>query len=79
MAQRGNHRLRVSRRRLLIGGAAFGGTALTGRLPSGLAAPAPITSDGERPQIRYGVMSGDPTGGRAIVWSKTDPAGAHAR
>jgi alkaline phosphatase D len=72
MAQRGNHRLRVSRRRLLIGGAAFGGTALTGRLPSGLAAPAPITSDGERPQIRYGVMSGDPTGGRAIVWSKTD-------
>jgi alkaline phosphatase D len=64
--------LQISRRRLLIGSAAFGGTALGTGVPSGLAAPGVITSDRERPQIPYGVMSGDPTGGRAIIWSKTD-------
>src|SRR6266478_3542393 len=72
MAQGCAYRLRVSRRRLLIGGAAFGGTALGGRVPSDLAAPGVVTSDRVRPQIPYGVMSGDPTGGRAIIWSKTD-------
>ncbi len=72
MAQSRTQRLHISRRRLLIGSAAFGGTALAGRLPTGLAAPALITSDRERPQIPCGVMSGDPTGGRAIIWSKTD-------
>jgi hypothetical protein len=65
-------RLRVSRRRLLVGGAAFGGTVLGGRVTSGLAAPGVVTSDRTRPQTPYGVMSGDPTGGRAIIWSKTD-------
>jgi alkaline phosphatase D len=72
MAQSCIYRLRVSRRRLLLGGAAFGGTVLGGRVPSGLAAPGVVTSDGTRPQIPYGVMSGDPTGARAIIWSKTD-------
>jgi alkaline phosphatase D len=62
----------ISRRRLLTGGAVFGGALLGGKLPGGLAAPGVIASDQERPQIPYGVMSGDPTGGRAIIWSKTD-------
>src|SRR5262245_57190321 len=64
--------LHISRRRLLTGSAAFCGAWLGGRLPGGLAAPGVITSDRERPQIPYGVMSGDPTRGRAIIWSKTD-------
>jgi alkaline phosphatase D len=72
MVPSGSRRLQISRRRLLIGSAAFGGTALGTGVPSGLAAPGVITSDRERPQIPYGVMSGDPTGGRAIIWSKTD-------
>lgn len=66
------NRLWISRRRLLIGGTALGGTTLGRRLPAALAAPAVITSDRERPLIPYGVMSGDPTDGRAIIWSKTD-------
>src|SRR6202048_3053750 len=72
MAHGCTYRLRVSRRRLLVGGAAFGGTVLGGRVPSGLAAPGVVTSDRTRPQVPCGVMSGDPTGGRAIIWSKTD-------
>ncbi len=72
MAQSCAYRLPVTRRRLLIGGAAFGGTVLGGRVPSGPAAPGVVTSDGTRPQVPCGVMSGDPTGGRAIIWSKTD-------
>ena len=74
MAPRCRNGLRISRRGLLVGGAAFGGAVLRGGLPTGLAAPAIVTPDGERPQIPFGVMSGDPTGGRAIVWSKTDRA-----
>src|SRR5215471_893388 len=66
------NRLWISRLRLLIGGTTLGGTTLGRRLPAALAAPAVITSDRERPLIPYGVMSGDPTDGRAIIWSKTD-------
>jgi alkaline phosphatase D len=72
MVPSGSRRLQISRRRLLIGSAAFGGTMLGASVPNGLAAPGVITSDRERPQIPYGVMSGDPTGSRAIIWSKTD-------
>src|SRR5438094_1172638 len=72
MAKGCDYRLRVSRRRLLVGAAAFGGTVPGGRVPRGQAAPGVVTSDGTRPQIPYGVVSGDPTGGRAIIWSKTD-------
>jgi alkaline phosphatase D len=62
----------IDRRAWFKGAAAFGGTALL--LPrSGLAqAPAVVTAESERPKIPYGVMSGDPTGGRAVIWSKTD-------
>jgi alkaline phosphatase D len=72
MAQGGTNRLHISRRRLLTGATAFGGTVLGARLPPGLAAPGVVVSDRERPQIPCGVMSGDPTGGRAIIWSRTD-------
>jgi alkaline phosphatase D len=72
MKRGGAGRLHISRRRLLIGGGALGGALLSGRLPGGLAAPGVIISDRERPQIPYGVMSVDPAGGRAIIWSKTD-------
>src|SRR6266481_6033166 len=71
MVHRGTNRLHISRRRLLTGATAFGGTVLGARLPPGLAAPGVVVSDRERPQIPCGVMSGDPTGGHAIIWSKT--------
>jgi alkaline phosphatase D len=40
-----------------------------------VAAPALIRSPDERPQIPYGVATGDVTSGRAIVWSKCDRPG----
>lgn len=36
------------------------------------AAPALVTSDNLRPQLPCGVMSGDITRGKAIIWSRTD-------
>jgi alkaline phosphatase D len=72
MALSGTKPLHISRRRLLIGGTVVGATVLGGSLRSGLAAPGVVASDSARPQIPGGVMSGDPTGGHAIVWSKTD-------
>src|SRR2546428_13103331 len=35
-------------------------------------APAGVTPDRMRPGMPYGVQSGDVTGERAIVWSRTD-------
>jgi len=35
-------------------------------------APAVVTPDRLRPQIPYGVQSGDVTGDRAVVWSRSD-------
>src|SRR5215831_17827540 len=35
-------------------------------------APALVTSDAARPAIPYGAAVGDVTGGRAIVWSRSD-------
>src|ERR1700751_218219 len=35
-------------------------------------APAVVTAEKQRPQIPLGVISGDPTAGRAVIWSKTD-------
>jgi alkaline phosphatase D len=36
------------------------------------ASPPVVTQDNQRPQVPYGVMSGDPSNGRAVIWSKTD-------
>jgi alkaline phosphatase D len=38
-------------------------------------APAAITRDSARPQIPLGVMSGDVTGERVVIWSKCDRPG----
>lgn len=65
----------ISRRRLLVSGSAvLGGVAAPGLLTRGWAqsAPAVVTSDKMRPAIPYGVQSGDVTGSRGIVWSRTD-------
>lgn len=67
----------ISRRRFLINSAiATGSIITTNLLPKrGLAqnsTPGIITSDKMRPQIPYGVASGDITGDRAVIWSRCD-------
>lgn len=57
--------------RLITAGGLVGGTGLRAALAQG-AAPAIITPESARPQIPYGVMSGDVTDRRAMVWSRTD-------
>jgi len=64
----------MDRRRFLVQSA-----AALGGLTSGLArssawaqAPAVVTPDRLRPQISYGVQSGDVSGERAIIWSRSD-------
>lgn len=67
---------RVSRRLFLLGSAFTSGTIVAKLLSRpGLvkaAAPAVITSDKLRPNIPYGVASGDITGNSAVVWSRCD-------
>ena len=67
----------ITRRRFLLSSALTGGSIIATDLfsKSGLAqvrGPAIITSDNTRPNIPYGVASGDITGNSAIVWSRTD-------
>jgi alkaline phosphatase D len=66
---------RSSRRRFLQHSAIAAGSLITSQVASkvGLAqAPALITSDKARPQIPYGVMSGDVSGNSAVIWSRCD-------
>jgi len=65
-------RVRINRRALLKRAAGFGGTALLLPRHTFAQAPGVVTAEAERPKIPLGVMSGDPTGGRAVIWSKTD-------
>lgn len=72
-----NHQRNITRRRFLLSSAMTGGSIIATDLlsKSGLAqvsAPAIVTSDNARPNIPYGVASGDITSGSAIVWSRTD-------
>jgi len=67
----------VNRRRFLLGSAiTTGGILATDFLSkTGLAqvaAPAIVTSDKMRPQIPYGVASGDITAKSAVIWSRCD-------
>jgi alkaline phosphatase D len=63
----------LGRRRFLAGSAALGGLAAGApRLAWGQSAPALVTSDSQRPQAPYGVMSGDVGTDSAIVWSRAD-------
>src|SRR5215831_449014 len=67
----------VTRRRFLkslAAGAALSGGGLAEILAQGMA-PAPITRDSARPQIPLGVMSGDVTDERVVIWSKCDRPG----
>lgn len=57
--------------RLLTLGGLAAGSGLRGVLAEGTA-PAVITRDEARPQMPSGVMSGDITDRRAIVWSRAD-------
>ncbi len=63
----------IPRRRALqlITAGGLASTGLRGVLAQS-AAPAIVTLDSARPQIPYGVMSGDATDRRAIVWSRAD-------
>lgn len=62
---------RVFLRRAVIGtGALLGGPAL--QFASAQGAPAVIASDAMRPQMPSGVMSGDITLDKAVLWSRTD-------
>jgi alkaline phosphatase D len=67
----------ITRRRFLLRCTLTGGGIIATDLlsKSGLAqvgAPAIVTSDNGRPNIPYGVASGDITSNSAIVWSRTD-------
>src|SRR5215472_14199309 len=63
----------ISRRSMLKGAAvAAGGLVAAGRSWAQGQAPAVVPADRMRPAVPYGVQSGDVTGDRAIVWSKTD-------
>jgi len=64
----------MNRRRFLVrSAAALGGLTVGLARPSAWAqTPAVVTPDRNRPQIPYGVQSGDVTADRAIVWSRSD-------
>jgi alkaline phosphatase D len=64
----------MNRREFIQRAAAVGGGVLV--RPAGAAAqsgaPAIVTSESRRPQMPFGVQSGDVMAARAIVWSRTD-------
>ena len=64
--------MQFSRRRFLQTSSALALPALPGMALA--QAPAVITSDRMRPQILSGVQAGDVTGGRGLVWSRSDRA-----
>lgn len=75
----GKNQPRITRRRFLVTSALTRGGLITANLvsKSGLAqstAPGIVTSDTMRPQIPYGVASGDVTSNQAVIWSKSDRA-----
>ncbi|MFZ6756956.1 alkaline phosphatase D family protein [Undibacterium sp. Ji50W] len=67
-------KLSKNSRRQFLRQATVGASTLLGgsSLPAFALSPAYITSDKLRPQLPCGVMSGDITGNKAIIWSRTD-------
>ncbi|NES69600.1 MAG: hypothetical protein F6K24_32460 [Okeania sp. SIO2D1] len=67
-----------NRRKFILSSALIGGGLITTNLIARskieqLSAPGIITSEKMRPQIPYGVASGDISGeGRAVIWSRSD-------
>jgi len=57
---------------MLLGRRAFLGAALRATGAIALGAPAIVRGDATRPGIPSGTASGDVTGDRAVVWSRTD-------
>jgi alkaline phosphatase D len=55
----------------LAAGAAVSSSGIARVLAQGIA-PAIITRDSARPQLPYGVMSGDVTEERVVIWSRSD-------
>src|SRR3954453_5523798 len=75
MPSKSGPQFRVTRRTVLRGGAGLVASSGIAILPLRRAmaqAPAIVTAESERPKLPFGVMSGDPSGGRAVIWSKTD-------
>jgi alkaline phosphatase D len=67
----------LSRRQFLLGAAATGSAIVTSHLSTRssiaqMGAPAIVTAETMRPQIPYGVASGDISGNQAIIWSRSD-------
>ncbi|MEP0884216.1 PhoD-like phosphatase N-terminal domain-containing protein [Trichocoleus sp. ST-U3] len=76
----GKLRSRLNRLRFLLGCTLTGGGIVAADLLSKsgqaqVAAPAIVTSDKMRPQIPFGVASGDITGNSAVVWSRCNRPG----
>lgn len=73
----GKNQSLITRRRFLVTSALTSGGLITANLvsKSGLAqsaAPGIVTSEKMRPQIPYGVASGDVSRDQAVIWSKSD-------
>jgi alkaline phosphatase D len=64
----------LSRRGILQAGAATAGSVLLPHWASAQGAPAVVPADSTRPQALQGLQFGDPVGGSAIVWSRSDRA-----
>lgn len=61
----------VLRTALLAGGSAAAALALPG-LPAAAAPGAPLLAHRNRPELAYGVQSGDVSASGAIVWARAD-------
>src|SRR5207247_1664516 len=55
----------------LAAGVVVSGGGIAQVLAQGVA-PSAIIRDGARPQLPYGVMSGDVTDDRVVIWSRSD-------
>ena len=60
------------RRSVLASGGLIASGTVVGRALAQPRAPAVITSERMRPQLPYGVQSGDLSGNQAIVWARAD-------
>lgn len=78
ISMQSHHAIKFNRRRFLLNSVITAGGIITTNLVSKSRvfgeAPAIITSEKMRPQIPYGVATGDITNNNVVVWSKSDRA-----